>query len=423
MRVLYDISTLGLGHLYQQSRGGSYRVDLHLTEGLAASGECELFFCANHSTVAYHGCEAFLSEHPRLARIPLLAPRRSRAHASVRAMASAAHRSARRIFGSNVLPGTLRRCAALVDGRLHPPVVGEAAAVDVFHAASTPLPAPSDRRPPKRFVTVYDLSYLRFPEIYGAAYRRSTMAALDSLRDDDRIFTASQFIRDELCERGIASVDRIHVVPLAADPALFSCRPSDEAIAGVRERYAIPEGPYALSVNSADPRKNVPHAIHAFARAAHEGGGVLHSLVLSGSPGPGSERIREAIDAYPDLRDRIVQTGHVPDADLGPLYSGARVFIYPSIYEGFGLPPLEAMQCGTPTITSNTSSLPEVVGDAGVMVPPDDVDVLAGAMLDLARDSDRRRCLRERALARARRFSWEESTAATLRAYRTALET
>lgn len=421
MRVLYDISTLGLGHLYQQSRGGSYRVDRHLAEGLAASGECELSFCANHSTVAYHGCEAFLAQHPDLARIPLLAPRRSRAHASIRAAASAAHRSARRIFGTNVLPGTLRHCAALVDAHLHPPVAGAASGVDIFHAASTPLPAPSDRHSPKRFLTVYDLSYLRFPEMYGAAYRRSTTAALDSLGPGDRIFTASHFIRDELCERGIASADRIHVVPLAADPALFATGPCDEAVSRVRERYAIPEGPYALSVNSADPRKNVPHAIHAFARATRASPAVVHSLVLSGSPGPGAERIRDAIGAYPDLRGRIVQTGHVPDADLGPLYTGARVFVYPSIYEGFGLPPLEAMQCGTPAITSNTSSLPEVVGDAGVMVPPDDVDALAGAMLDLARDSDRRRCLRERGLAQAGRFSWEQSTAATLRAYRTAL--
>ena len=422
MRVLYDISTLGLGHLYQQSRGGSYRVDLHLTEGLAASGECELSFCANHSTVAYHGCEAFLAEHPRLARIPLLAPRRSPAIASIRAAASAAHRSARRLVGSNVLPATLRRYAALLDGRLHPPLGGEVSAVDIFHAASTPLPAPGDGHAPKRFLTVYDLSYLRFPELYGAAYRRSTTAAIDSLRPGDRIFTASHFIRDELCEHGVASADRIHVVPLAADPALFGCDSSEETIAEVRRRHAIPEGPYALSVNSADPRKNVPHAIHAFARAAREGAGVLQSLVLSGSSGAGSERIREAIDAYPDLRGRIVQTGHVPDADLGPLYSGARVFVYPSIYEGFGLPPLEAMQCGTPAITSNTSSLPEVVGDAGVMVAPDDVDALAGAMLDLARDGERRRCARERALAQARRFTWERSTAATLGAYRTALD-
>ena len=112
----------------------------------------------------------------------------------------------------------------------------------------------------------------------------------------------------------------------------------------------------------------------------------------------------------------------VPDEDLAPLYTGAQVFVYNSIYEGFGLPPLEAMQCGAAVITSSTSSLPEVVRDGGVMVPPNDLDLLAGTMLEVATDTDRRHRLQERALAQARRFTWERSTAATLQAYRTALQ-
>jgi glycosyltransferase involved in cell wall biosynthesis len=421
MRILYDISTLGLAHLYQQSRGGSTRVDLNIAEGLAASSECELLFCANHSTVAYHGCEAFLASHPRLEDVPLLAGGGLKAHSAVRAAASAAHRRVRQLFGSNVLPAAVRHCAAFVDRRLQRPVADAASGVDILHSPSTPLPPPSARRSPARFLTVYDLSYLRFPDLYGPAYRRTSMAAIHSLRPGDRLITTSRFIRDELCERGVASADRIHVVPLAAHPSLFSPCTDAETLDTVRRRYGIPEGPYVLSVNSPDPRKNVPQAIHAFARAAREGRDVLSSLVLTGSAGNGSDRIHQAIAEYPGLDGRIVLTGHVPDDDLAPLYSGARVFVYPSIYEGFGLPPLEAMQCGTPAITSNTSSLPEVVGDGGVMVPPGDVDALAGAMLDLARDTDRRRCLQRRALAQASRFSWELSTATTLDAYRAAL--
>src|ERR671914_641563 len=110
MRVLYDISTLGLAHLYPQSRGGAFRVDLHLAEGLAASAECELLFCANHSSVAFHGCEAFLRGHGRLGSIPLVAPDGSRTR--VRALASAAHRWMRSTFGSNILPSGIRRVAA-----------------------------------------------------------------------------------------------------------------------------------------------------------------------------------------------------------------------------------------------------------------------------------------------------------------------
>lgn len=420
MRVLYDISTLGLAQLYEQSRGGSFRVDLHITEGLAAAADCELLFCANHSTVAYHGCHAFIARHPQLARVPLLAPRRSRVHRAVCVAASAAHRLVRRAVGSHVLPAAIRRSASFVDRRLHPPI--QSAAIDILHSPSVPLPRSANGGPPKRFVTVYDLSYLRFPELYGSAYQRSIMEPIASLRADDRIITASSFVRDELCERGVAGADRIHVVPLAAHPSLFYQCTDREAIAAVRGRYGIPDGPYVLSVNSPDPRKNVPHAIQAFARAAREGRDALGSLVLVGNAGPGSDRIEQTLASYPEVRDRVVLTGHVPDEDLAPLYSGARVFVYPSSYEGFGLPPLESMQCGTPAITYDTSSLPEVVGDGGVLVRPGDVDGLAGAMLDVARDDARHRALQQRAIARARRFSWPISTAAMLTAYRAALQ-
>ena len=424
MRVLYDISTLGLAHLYQQSRGGAYRVDLHISGGLAASEACELLFCANHSAVAYRGCEGFLRGRPDLAAIPLIAvAARGGHHAAVRTAASAAHRCLRRVFGSNVLPSAVRRAGRLIDRRLHPPVSDAAAPVDIFHSAPlAPLPETANRRRPKRFLTVYDLAFVKFPAIYGPAYRQSLAGGLRSLRADDHIITTSNFVRDEIAAEEIASPDRIHVVPLAADPAIFYRCDDLERIAAVRRKYRVPEGPYVLGVNTPDLRKNVPHAVHAFARAWHDGHGALASLVLTGHPGPGSERLHEAIAEHPDLRGRIILTGYVPDEDLAPLYTGAQVFVYNSIYEGFGLPPLEAMQCGAAVITSSTSSLPEVVRDGGVMVPPNDLDLLAGTMLEVATDTDRRHRLQERALAQARRFTWERSTAATLQAYRTALQ-
>ena len=419
MRVLYDISTLGLGHLYAQSRGGAYRADLHISEGLAASEACELFFCANHSAVAYHGCEGFLRNHRRLSGVPLVAPPAASGRAAIRAAASAAHAGARRLFGSNVLPSGLRRVASVLDTRLHARVAGTEA-VDVFHSSpSAPLPAATGRSP-QRFMTLWDLAFVRFPDLYGAPYRRYLLDALRSLQPGDNIITTSRFVRDEVLAEGVASADRIHIVPLAADRNVFyRCEDADR-IAAIRRKYAIPAGPYVLGVNTPDRRKNVPHAIHSFARAAGESGAAVGALVLSGHDGPASGEIRRAIDEHPELHGRIILTGFVPDDDLAPLYTGASVFIYTSIYEGFGLPPLEAMQCGTPVITSNTSSMPEVVGDGGVMLAPDDSEGLTRAIVDLARDADRRGMLRRRALEQASRFSWEASTAAMLRAYRAA---
>lgn len=422
LRVLYDISTLGLGHLYQQSRGGAFRVDLHISEGLAASAECELLFCANHSAVAFRGCEAFLRGRPKLNDIPLVAAAAGRHQAALRTAASAAHRGLRRVFGSNVLPSAVRRAGRLVDRRLHPPVGDAGASVDVLHSALlAPLPQTANRRGPARLLTVYDLAFVKFPAIYGPAYRQSVLAGLRSLRSDDHIITTSRFARDEIAAEGIAAQDRIHVVPLAADPTLFYHCDDLERIAAVRRRYGIPDGAYVLGVNTPDPRKNVSHAVRAFALAFHEGRGALASLVLTGHPGTSSDRLQEAIAAHPDLRGRIILTGYVPDEDLAPLYTGAQVFVYNSIYEGFGLPPLEAMQCGTAVITSDTSSLPEVVGKGGVMVDPHDLHALARAILDLATDTDRHRRLQAGALAQARQFTWTRSTAATLEAYRAAL--
>jgi glycosyltransferase involved in cell wall biosynthesis len=123
----------------------------------------------------------------------------------------------------------------------------------------------------------------------------------------------------------------------------------------------------------------------------------------------------------PALRGRIVRTGYVIDEDLASLYRGALAFVYPSLYEGFGLPPLEAMQCGTPVITSNTSALPEVVGDAGIMVDPRDRDALSASMLTLCRNGTLRESLQRKCLARASRFSWEHTVACTIAGYRAAL--
>lgn len=423
MRVLYDISSLGLAQLYQQSRGGAFRVDLHLAEGLAASSECELLFCANHSAVAYRGCEQFLAGNPRLAAVPLISakssPRRLR---TIRAAAGAAHRGVRRLFGSNVLPSPVRHLGRFVDARLHPRVTGTQSEVDILHSSPlAPLPPVSNRRP-RRLLTLYDLAFVRFTALYGKAYRDALLNGIRSLQPSDHIITTSHFVRDEIADAGIASPDRVHVVPLAADPAIFYRCDDRERIAAVRRKYGVPEGPYALGVNTPDVRKNVPHAIHAFARACCSGRGTLSSLVLTGHHGSGLDRVDAAIAAHPQLRGRIIVTGYVPDEDLAPLYTGAHVFVYNSVYEGFGLPPLEAMQCGTPVVTSNTSSLPEVVGAGGVMVQPEDLDGLAGAMIDLASESTPRARLQQQALAQAGRFTWDNSVAATLRAYRVALQ-
>ena len=145
--------------------------------------------------------------------------------------------------------------------------------------------------------------------------------------------------------------------------------------------------------------------------------------MLVGGSGWKTEKILAALEEAKQVRDAIVLTGFVPDESLPALYSGALAFVYVSRLEGFGLPPLEAMQCGAPVITSNVSSLPEVIGDAGVMVDPDDVDELTAQMLRISQDADWREELSARSLKRAQIFSWKRFGTETLAAYRQALAT
>ncbi|MBM3460424.1 MAG: glycosyltransferase family 4 protein, partial [Armatimonadetes bacterium] len=179
------------------------------------------------------------------------------------------------------------------------------------------------------------------------------------------------------------------------------------------ERFGLLR-PYVLSLCHIHPRKNLPRLVRAWNRIA---GRVPHQLVLVGKQGWGNEELNQAISGASPGHEPVF-TGYVADGDLPFLYAAADLFVYPSLYEGFGLPPLEAMACGTPVLTSSVSSLPEVVGDAALLVNPYDEGALARALEELLADSARRRQLSEAGLNRAAGFSWERCARATIQVYR-----
>ena len=420
MRVLYDISGLGLGQISTRGRAGSYRVDRHLAEMLSASGECALLFCANHSSLAHAGCVDYLRHHPSLAHVPLVSNEDGWIARTFRGTVVSAHRRLKAMRGGRALPGLVRTGGTLLDARVRRPVVDATPPVDIHHSSTTPLPArPRRRRSPKRFVTIYDLRATRFGATSAeAAHQRALLASVGA---EDYVLTASESTCHELCELGVAEPNRIFVAPLAADRTTF--HPAAEAgePGAVRARHGIPPGRFILMLNGPAPRKNVARAVEAFGRLVQQDRVVDLSLVVAGNPVPRADPVEAVGDRVPALRERIFTTGYVEDPELAALYRAALVFVYPSLYEGFGLPALEAMQCGTPVIASNTSSLPEVVGDAGVMIDPRDTDALSAAMLAFCRDPSWRESVRQRCLARAATFSWERTAAGTMAAYRTAL--
>jgi glycosyltransferase involved in cell wall biosynthesis len=233
-----------------------------------------------------------------------------------------------------------------------------------------------------------------------------------SARVADAVIVPSQAVRADVVRiLGLPS-ERVFAIPEAAGPAF---RPQDaSAIEAVRRRYGL-DGPFVLSVGSLEPGKNRERLLQAFARMRARG--LEHMLVVAGQRAwryEGDEPLAQRLG----LAGSVRFLGHVPQADLPALYSAADLFAFPSLYEGFGLPALEAMACGTPVVASNVSAVPEVVGDAALQVSPLDVEALAGAMERVLRDERLRADLRERGLKRAARFSWEETARRTAEVYK-----
>lgn len=289
------------------------------------------------------------------------------------------------------------------------PVTVAAQRLDVFHGPISVVPMVS--RVPS-VVTVHDLAFLKFPGQVPAKRRNWLVAATRlSARKADRVITISQNTKHDLQEWLGLPDERIAVIPLGISPHV---RPVDGTSLDVfRMKWEL-DRPYILAVGTLEPRKNLPTLLRAFAKIRDQ---VDHQLVLVGPEGWLTGELKTTLDELA-LGDRVRLTGFVSDEELGGWYSGADLFAFPSHYEGFGLPSIEAMRCGAPVLASNTSSFLEVVGDAGVLIPPTDVDLWAESMLALLRDDVRRAELRERGFARAQQFSWQRTAQETYDTYR-----
>ncbi len=292
------------------------------------------------------------------------------------------------------------------------PLAVKRAHVDLFHAPHYVLPALT---PGRSVVTIHDCIHLMFPEYLkhrlASAYARASMWT--AAHKADRIFTVSEQSKRDILTFFHVAPEKIVVTPNAIDDR-FNERPDDEQVKQIRERYQLSH-PYILYVGNIKPHKNLERLIEAFQIVRGQGRSELELLII-GDEISKMQSLRRAVHKY-DLHRYVRFHGFVPDKTLAILYGLASVFVFPSLYEGFGLPPLEAMACGTPVVTSNVSSLPEVVGDAAELVDPYSAQAIADGILKVLHSSHLRAQMRDRGFARVRAYSWERSVESVRRVY------
>lgn len=259
----------------------------------------------------------------------------------------------------------------------------------------------------KKVITIHDLIPVLFPDLHFTSDLIKNIVASIG-KDGFAICVSENTKKDLLAFAPDLNPKNIFVSLLAASKEHFYACDDDGKFSIIKKKYNLPDK-YFLSVGTLEPRKNVDHVIRTFLKVIKENDINDLGLVLVGAKGWNYDKIFSEYENALEFKDKIIITGRVPDEDLASLYSHANSFYYLSLYEGFGLPPLEAMQCGVATVTSNTSSLPEVVGDAGIMLQPNDVESLCETMLNLYKNEELRSFYAQRGLERSKMFSWEKS--------------
>jgi glycosyltransferase involved in cell wall biosynthesis len=304
----------------------------------------------------------------------------------------------RLIWEQTILPGQVR-----------------SARIDLLHSLHYTQPV---RLGCSSVVTIHDMTFFLFPHLHTRSKRLFFPFAIrTSIRRADALVTISESTRQDTIRLLGVTPQKIFTTQLGVNDE-FHVIEDKELLTEVRQKYGLPKE-YILYVGLVEPRKNIPSLIRAYKSLI--GQGTKHSLVIVGRFGWMYQEVIEQTEKL-GLKDRVQFTGYIPQDDLPIVYNLASLFVYPTRYEGFGFPALEAMACGTPVITTDISSLPEIVGDAGMLVPPDDEQALTTAIAKVLTDSTLYDQLKTKGLLRAKYFTWERTARETLKVYQHVLE-
>lgn len=285
---------------------------------------------------------------------------------------------------------------------------------DVIHLPDYALPI-MDMGSRPYIITVHDLAFIFYPETFSKGKLLTKLLLIKpSLAKARRIIAVSENTKKDLIDVYKIPAEKIRVVYNGVDVDQFKPLDKQDVEKQLQDLGLIPG--YILYIGTLEPRKNVPTIIKAY-KALKEKYKIREKLVIGGGKGWLYDDIFRLVSEL-NLIEDIIFTGYVKAEDLPYLYNGAAVFVYPSLYEGFGFPPIEAMACGVPVVTGNVSSLPEVVGDAGIQISPTDVEAVASAIYKIISDPVHAAELSDRGLERCKRFTWEETAKKTMAVYR-----
>ncbi|MVM32807.1 glycosyltransferase [Spirosoma sp. HMF4905] len=417
MNIILDASPLGIGFYHRQARTGISRVIEQLISGMHRSPEVNLLLAApTHIAETMRYAQSVFDD-----KAPTFANKPREQYLA---------RLENHLLGYFSPDGKPTKVIRELTYRTRRAVGHDVSAFNVaslpkqtlYHATFFPIPETiRQSRALPMVQSIYDIIPILHPEWFTSG-EQTVKQVLATLPPDAWVTTISQATKDDFCAYTGFDPNRVVPILLAASPTLFYPVTDHARQQTVKQKLGISDKPYLLSLATLEPRKNIAHLIRSFGQLVDER--ALPSdvqLVLVGTKGWKFDEIMAEASKSPALASRLVFTGFVPDEDLAPLYSGAMAFIYPSLYEGFGLPPLEAMQCGLPVITSTIPAISEVVGKAAIQVSPTNTDDLCQAIITLAKSPSIRAELSEKGLKQASLFGWDKFNAEHITLYKTIL--
>jgi glycosyltransferase involved in cell wall biosynthesis len=415
MQTILDVSLLGQGYYHEKSRTGVFRVAENLALNLPKiSEDLEIFFADSldlTATLAY--VHQYLGSH-----------KSNFVNQNSQLFFAELQRKVLSNFPLNSLPQkALRKFFYRLSANGLDFSKEKMQSADLFHSAYFPFPEQVQKQTKiKKLITIYDLIPILYPQFFQNRTDNVVHQIIESITPDTFAICISENTKKDLQELTHLPDYQVFVVPLAASSAIFYPEKNPALIQNILTKYGIHEGAkYVLSIATLEPRKNIDTLIKSFVQLITEQKITDLYLILVGTKGWDFDKIFEAFDVSGLVKERIIFTGYVPDTMLAPLYSGAMTFVYMSHYEGFGLPVLEAMQCGTAIICSNSSSLPEVVGNedkTAILLPPTDNENISQAILGFYNSPKLCDEYSQNGLKRSEFFSWQKFTSSNYEVYK-----